>query len=162
MKRLINVAVLAGLMLLWASASAQQTDQSDLHQIPQQVMDALKAKFPESNIEKWTKEKEGEIVIYDFEFTQGGHKFEADIKEDGIIHNWEKAIAVKDLPKAVRNTVNKKYPSAKLTEIMEITAVIEGKDQLEGYEIVLKTSDKEKIEVTVAPDGKILEEDTGD
>lgn len=54
------------------------------------------------------------------------------------------------------------YPSAKLLEIMEITAVNEDKDQFEGYEIVIKTSEKEQIEVTLAPDGKILEEDTGD
>jgi hypothetical protein len=162
MKRFINLLILAGLLMLWAGASAQKTDQPDLYQIPQKVMDALKAKFPEFKIEKWTKEQEGDIVIYDFEFTQGGHKFEADIKEDGTINNWEKAIAAKDLPEAVWNTVNNKYPSAKLIEIMEITAINEGKDQLEGYEIVLKTSDKEQIEITVAPDGIILEEDTGD
>ena len=125
-------------------------------------MDALESKFPECKIEKWTKEKEGGIVIYDFEFTIGGHKFEADIREDGTIHNLEKGIAAEYLPEEVMNVVNQKYPFYKLIKVMEITGVAGELDQLEGYEIVLETSDQEKIEVTFAPDGKILEEDTGD
>jgi hypothetical protein len=40
---------------------------------------------------------------------------------------------------------------------MVITAVVDGKDVLEGYEIVLETTDRKEVEVTVAPDGKILE-----
>ena len=129
-----------------------------LNKIPQVVMDGLKAKFPKAEIHKWTEEKEGDIVIYDFEFTQEGWKFEADIKEDGSIYNWEKAIEVKDLPEAVMKSVEKKYPDANLKEIMMITAVSDGKDVLEGYEIVLETTDIKEIEVTVAPDGNILED----
>jgi hypothetical protein len=34
------------------------------------------------------------------------------------------------------------------------------KEMLEGYEIVLETADKKEVEVTVAPDGKILEDST--
>jgi hypothetical protein len=42
---------------------------------------------------------------------------------------------------------------------MVITAVKDGKDALEGYEIVIETADKKEVEVTVAPDGEILEEE---
>ncbi len=130
----------------------------ELDKIPKLVMDALKAKFPKAEIHKWTKEKEGDIVVYDIEFKQEGRKFEADIKEDGTIHNWEKEIADKDLPETVEKAVEKKYLKSTIKEIMEITLVKDGKDALEGYEIVLETSDKKEVEVTVAPDGKILED----
>jgi len=133
-------------------------DDLELDKIPEVVMDALKAKFPKAEIHKWTKEKEDDIVIYDIEFKQEGRKFEADIKEDGLIHNWEKAIAAEDLPDAVKIVVETKYPEAAIKEIMEITSVSDGKDALEGYEIVFETADKKKVEVTVAPDGKILED----
>jgi hypothetical protein len=127
-------------------------------EIPQVVMDALKAKFPEAVIEKWTKEKEGEIVVYDVEFQQLGHKFEADIKEDGSIHNWEQAIVAEELPDVVRQAAEKAYPNATLKEIMMITAVQDGQDALEGYEIVLQTADEKEVEITVAPDGTMLED----
>ena len=162
MKRLINLIVLVGLLILLVSSCGQQTDKTGSDQVPQNVLEALNAKFPGNVITKWTKEEEGEIVIYDFEFTQDGQKLEADVKEDGTIHNWEKAIAVEDLPAVVLNVVSEKYPDAVIKEIMEITAVIDGVDQLEGYEIVFETLDKKEIEITVAPDGIIIEEDTGD
>lgn len=141
-------------------ASKSQGD-LQLDKIPQKVMNGLKTKFPKAEIHKWTQEKEGDLVIYDFEFEQEGQKFEADIMEDGSIHNWEKAILINDLPEAVKKTVDTKYPRSTIKEIMEITAVIDGKDALEGYEIVLETAEMKEVEVTVAPDGKILE-DSGD
>jgi hypothetical protein len=133
-------------------------DDLQLDKIPLVVMDALKTKFHKAEIHKWTKENEDEMVIYDIEFKQEERKFEADITEDGTIHNWEKAIENKELPEAVKKSVENKYANANFKEIMEITAVKDGKDALEGYEIVLDTSDKKEIEVTVAPDGRILEE----
>lgn len=162
MKRFTNLLVIIGVLIFLVGACGQQKDKTGSDQIPQKVLDALNAKFPDPGITKWTKEEEGEIVIYDFEFTQNGHKFEADIKEDGTIHNWEKAIAVEDLPAIVQDAVNEKYPNAVLKEIMEITAVKEGEDQLGGYEIVFETLDKKEIEITLTPDGNIIEEDSGD
>lgn len=130
----------------------------DLDKIPKKVMDALKAKFPKAKIAKWTKGKEGDQVVYDIEFTQEGKKFEADIFPDGTIHNWEKEIAAKDLPKAVSDAVEKKYPKSKIKEVMEIHEFKEKKEVHAGYEVLLETSEKKEIEVTVAKDGKILED----
>ncbi len=132
-----------------------------MDKVPQIVIDSLKARFPKAEIHKLTKEKEGDIVVYDIEFKQEGRKFEADIKEDGAIHNWEKAIEIKDLPETVKKAAETRYPKLIIKEIMEITAVNEGKDALEGYEIVFETADKKEAEIMVAPDGKILE-DSGD
>ncbi len=152
------MAVLAGLLLAQPAAHAQGKDKLDLDTIPKQVMAALKAKFPKAEIHHWTKVKDGDIVVYDIEFKQEGRKFEADIKEDGTIHNWEKAVAIKDLPDAVKKAVEKQYPKSTLRDIMEITAVKNGTEELDGYEIVLEAADKKDVEVTVAPDGKILED----
>src|SRR5262249_22500163 len=143
---------------LLVMVSVSRAANSDEKEIPKKVMDALKAKFPKAEITKWTKEKEGNDVVYDIEFKQEGRKFEADIKEDGTILNWEKEIAAKDLPEAVKKAVDKKYPNAKLKEIMEVTEVKGKEEKLEGYEIVLETADKKEVEVMVAPDGKILED----
>jgi hypothetical protein len=151
-------AAVAGLLLAQPAARAQGKDQLGLDKIPKKVMDALKTRFPKAEIHKWTEEKEGDVVVYDIEFKQESRKYEADIKEDGTIDNWEREIAAKDLPKAVEKAVETKYPKSTLKEIMAVTAVKDGKDALEGFEIVLETADKKEVEVTVAPDGKILED----
>jgi len=156
-RRLSWVAALV-LLAAGSHAPAQDKDKPDLDKLPQKVRDTLKAKFPKAEIHKLTKEKEGDTVVYDIEFKQEGRKFEADIREDGTIVNWEKEIAAKDLPEAVTKAVEKKYPKARFKEVMEITEVKDKKEMLEGYEIVLDTADNKEVEVTVAPDGKILED----
>ena len=160
MRNLLGIGVCALLGLVLTATAQDKKDVADLDKIPKAVMDGLKAKFPKPVITKWTMEKEGDKVVYDIEFTQEGRKCEADIYEDGTIHNFEKAIEAKDLPKAVTEAVEKKYPKATMKTIMEITEVKDKKEALEGYEIELVTADKKDVEVTVGPDGKILEDST--
>jgi hypothetical protein len=155
-RNLLGAAVVALFVLAGSVVRADDKEKD----IPKKVMDALKAKFPKAVIDKCTKEKEGDAVVYDIEFKEDGRKCEADIKEDGTIVNYEKEIAAKDLPKAVTETVEKKYPKATLKEVMEITEVKGKEEKLEGYEIVLVTADKKEVEVTIAPDGKVLEDST--
>jgi hypothetical protein len=126
-------------------------------QLPANVMSALTARFPRAKIEKWTREKEEGKAVYDIEFTQAGKKFEADILADGAIHNWEQQVAASDLPAAVAQTVARQFPHAGMKEIMAVTAVTNGNERLEGYEIVVQRSRKRDVEMTVAPDGKVLE-----
>lgn len=141
-----------------AESEMEAIEDLELENIPAVVMNALKAKFPKAEIQKWTQEKEGDVVIFDFEFTQEGWKFEADIKADGGIYNWEKAVAETDLPEVVKKAVQNTYPNSTIKEIMQITAVVDGEEAPEGFEIMLETAAKKEVEVTVAPDGKILED----
>ncbi|MBN2542933.1 PepSY-like domain-containing protein [bacterium] len=134
------------------------TENAQASQIPQAIMDALKARFPDAEIRKWTKEVEDGAVMYDIEFKRGDRNFEADVREDGTIDNWEKAIEVKDVPEAVLNAVEEKYPGFAVVEIMEISTIVDGKDVLQEYEIVFRTAEGKGIEVAVTPDGKIVED----
>ena len=139
-------------------AEKQAVDDLRLAEIPQVVMNGLKARFPMAEIHKWTKEREDTIVVYDFEFMQDGWRFEADIREDGSIHDWEKAIDPADLPEAAMRVVETEHPEAAIKEVMEVTIVRGGKDVLEGYEVVLQRLGTKEIEVMLEPDGTILEE----
>jgi hypothetical protein len=154
-----TVILLGAFGLFLAALQVRAQEEAVSHdKIPKAVMDALLAKFPKATVDKCAKEKEGDDVLYDIEFTQEGRKCEADITEKGTYINYEKAIAAKDLPKVVRDAIEKRYPKAALKEIMEETEV-KGKDEkLVAYEAVLMTADKKDVEVKASPDGKILEE----
>ena len=158
--RAIGSVVLVFALLSPAAAQDKGKDKLDLEKIPKKVMDTLKAKFPKAEITKWTIGKEDGKEVYDIEFKQGEKKFEADIFTDGTIHNWEEGMAAKDLPEAVTKTGEKKYPKSTLKVVMRVTAVKNGKDELEGFEITLDTADKKEVEVTVNPAGKIVEDST--
>jgi hypothetical protein len=150
--RTLFVTLTILLVTLGASGVSARADK-----IPANVMSVLSAKFPNAKIAKWSKEKEEGKEVYDIEFTQDGRKFEADIFADGTIHNWEQQIAQGDLPRAVVQTVNRTFPNAVLKEIMAVTDVKNGAEQLEGYEVVVERARKKDVEMTIAPDGRILE-----
>jgi peptidase YpeB-like protein len=149
-----TLAICASLLFV-TTAAMRAGDQSAA--IPTDVMAALTRKFPQATVDKWTKEKEGGKEVYDIEFHQGTRKFEADIFADGTIHNWEQQIAAADLPQPVTNTVSRKFPHAVMKEIMAVTDVQNGREQLTGYEVVIQRPHKKDVEMTVAPDGKVLE-----
>jgi len=150
--------VAAAAFIVIATISCAADEPKDLDKVPKAVMDALKAKFPRAKIDKWSKETENGKVVYDIEFKQDGRKAEADIFEDGTIQNFEKEFDTKDLPKAVVEAVEKKYPMSKMKEVMEITDIKDNKEIHGGFEIVLKTADNKDVEVTVSKEGKILED----
>jgi uncharacterized membrane protein YkoI len=155
-KRSVGVAfahVLA-VFLLAASAAAQDKKED----IPKKVATTLLAKFPKAQIDTWTKEKEGDAFAYDIEFKQDGHRFGAYIKEDGTLLSWEREVAVKNLPRPVAAAVDRKYPKSRIKEAMEGFEVKDGKDVLDSYEVVVETAEKREVELTIAPDGRILED----
>ncbi|HJQ97449.1 MAG TPA: hypothetical protein VJ826_03990 [Candidatus Polarisedimenticolaceae bacterium] len=129
---------------------------------PAPVVEALHKRFPGATIEKWSKENEHGVVLYDVEFLQDGHKLEADVKQDGTIDNWEREIPESELPEAARAGALAAHPGAKILQVMACTRVAGGRDELEGYEILLQPPKGKKAEVTVAPDGKVLEDGDDD
>lgn len=156
--RLVGSALAVAFLAASPGSAGAPRGQAGGAQIPKVVMDALTARFPKAIVETWTREEEKGTVIYDIEFRQGGRKGEADIRQDGTFVNWEEAIPASELPGAVRRAVDGKYPGSRIVELMRITAVTDGKEALEGYEITLETAGKKTVELTVAPDGRIVEE----
>jgi hypothetical protein len=161
---LVTMTLLLALILSCESqsdkknAEIQANDELTADKIPDVVMDALKSKFPDADIQKWEKEDEDDFVLYDIEFKQGDIKFEADIEQDGSIHNWEKEIESANLPEVIKKVIEDEYPDAELVEVMEISTVQDGNDVLEEYELVLRLADEQKIEITLAPNGELLED----
>ena len=146
---LLSLAIASTLLTLPALADPK---------LPKPVQDAFQTRFPSAVISKVTKEKKKVLVVYDIEFRQGGRKLEADFAADGRIQSWEQEVAAGDLPAAVRASVDQRYPQPALKEAMKIIAVTAGRESLEGYELVLKPQGRREVEMTLTPDGKIVED----
>ena len=67
----------------------------------------------------------------------------------------EKEIAAKDLPKAVTDGLQKKYPKATYKFAEEVFVIEDGKEKLGYYEVLLVTAEKKTLEVEISPDGSI-------
>jgi uncharacterized membrane protein YkoI len=166
MRRFANwsrVGIAAGVIALGA-CSVRAADEKDEAKklkesdVPQKVMDAVKARFPNAKIDSVEREKEDGNVIYDIELTQDGRKYETDVKEDGTLIEIEKALDAKDWPANVTQAVMAKYPRTTIKEVMEKSLVKDGKETVHEYEVVVRFNDSQEKEVTVTPDGKVSED----
>lgn len=141
-----------------AKESGAKGRMKDLSGLPPEVAKSFQTRFPGAKLEKWTQETEDGAVIYDFEFSKGGRKLEADLKADGSVLNWEEELKIGDVPEKARTAVETKYPGAIWKQVMQVNSVKDGKDVLYGYEVQMEMLDSSHVEVTVDANGKILED----
>ena len=118
--------------------------------IPKAVLDAFKKSYPNASIQGYSKETENNTVLYEVESTEGTIHRDITYKSDGSLVTIEESFPFEELPEAVRNTIEKKYPKAKI-EICE--KVTEG--SVSRFELLL-TWEKKKLEVVLNPDGTVV------
>ena len=139
-------------------------------ELPSAAAEAIKAAFPEAEIEEVEVEQEDGVTLYEVELEQGDVEMEVEVAPDGTIVEIETEIAQKDAPEAALQAIQAAAPDAKIEEVEKIEIRAEIK-KAEGdkpaqlvkldeakivYEAELEKDGKEG-EITVAADGKIVE-----
>ncbi len=129
-------------------------------ELPKKVTDALNARFPGLTIVSAAKETDAAgKIVFDVELKQKDRKYETDIKEDGGMLEVEKEVASKNWSKDLQNTIEGKYPKAKITEVMEVNKVVGNEEVPDHLEITAETPDKKSVEVLTSLDGKSVRKD---
>ena len=151
----VGGAVLVSLLVLTAGRADEK--KIPLDKLPRAVADAVKAKYPGAELVGAEEETENGQTVYEVAIKDKGQKIEVTFKPDGTLVSVEKEIAVKDLPRAVADALDAKYPKATVKKAEEET---EGAKVT--YEVLLVTADKKTLEVTFDATGKVLEEESKD
>ena len=137
---------LACFIFLFATIGcSQKITEKDL---PAAVKTAFATKFPGATDVKWGKENAKE---YEAEFKLNNTSVSANFKTDGSWTETETTIPSSELPAAVTNTVNKKYPGA----VYGVTEKIEKPGAKILYEVNITMNGKKK-EIELNPDGVIV------
>jgi hypothetical protein len=123
-----NIIILVVSILLSASAIRAT-------EVPAAVKTAFAQKFPTAKKVKWQKEKTND---FEASFMLDSKEVSATYSPDGKLKEVETEIPVSELPKAVTEALNKKYPGAKVDE----AAKIERADNTVVYEAEMKVSGK--------------------
>lgn len=159
MKRLMSLC--AGILVTAIATSPMHAAEEKiaLEKVPKVVIDTVKKRFPKAELVEAAKETDGAKVEYEISLKDGETKYDVMLTPEGKITLIEKVIAAKDLPKVVAAALEEKYPKATYKGYEEMTKVIDGKEVLSYYEVLLETADKKMLEVEVSPEGKILAEE---
>jgi hypothetical protein len=123
----------------------------DLKVLPEAVLTAFKAAYPNAVIKGASKEVENGVTQYEIESMDGTQARDLLYAADGKVIEFEEAIPAADLPAAVKATLAKDYPGYEVAKAELLT-----KGAVKQYELTLKPK---TIGVTLTPDGKIVEKE---
>ncbi|HVK14748.1 MAG TPA: PepSY-like domain-containing protein [Gemmataceae bacterium] len=153
--RVFLLVLAAGVLAATGPARADEED-IPLDKLPKAVADGFKKRFPEAKPTGASKETtEDKKVVYEVTFQENGKNRDITFTDAGVLTTIEKQIDPKDLPKAVKDALEAKYPKATYKIAEEVIAVKDGKETLDYYEALLEAADKKGVEVEIAADGTI-------
>ncbi len=120
-----------------------------LSQVPTAVQVTIKAQVADGKVGKIVKGVEDGKTVYEAIITKGSTEAEITIDPDGKLLGSEEKMSLKDVPAAVRETIQ---AQAGTSQIKTIEKAIEGEKV--AYEAIL-VKDGKDVEIVVAPDGKL-------
>ncbi|HVK11867.1 MAG TPA: PepSY-like domain-containing protein [Gemmataceae bacterium] len=127
-----------------------------LDKLPKPILETVQKRFPKAEITGAAKETEDGKTEYEVSLKDGDTRYDVMFSAEGVLTLIEKQIPFKDLPKAVTDAIQAKYPKATYKIAEEMTKLTDGKEAIAYYEVLFETADKKFVEAEVAPDGKIL------
>ncbi len=152
--RCMAIAAVAGIL---SQVHAAETTVA-LEKLPKEVKQAVQKMFPKAELLKATQEEDDGKMKYEVTVKENGKKIDIAVEADGEIEGMEKEIDVKDLPRKVTEALEKKYAKAVYQSAEAVYEIEDGKEELEYYEVQLKTAENEEIEVKIKADGTIIDE----
>ncbi len=117
--------------------------------VPAPVLAAFEKAYPKATIKGFSKEKEKGQTVYEVESVEGKTHRDVSYAADGKLLITEESVEMKDVPAAVQQALNRKYPKAKVDLAEKVT---EGTSV--GYEFHLTTAAGKKAEVKFDAKGK--------
>jgi hypothetical protein len=151
----LGVVAVVGVLLAagaWADEEKVEPDK-----LPKAVVDAIKAKYPGAKIVAAEKETEGDKTSYEVVIEDKDRSIQLVVTPQGKIVGVEQGIPAKDLPKAVVEAVEKKYPKGTILDAEEVT-----RDDKTTYAVFLETDvkiekDKQSVLLRLTAEGKVTE-----
>jgi len=125
----------------------------DLKVLPEAVLKAFKAAYPQAEIKGASKEIENGVTQFEVESVDGKLNRDLLYAADGKVLEMEETTAPENLPEPVKATLARDFAGAKLLKVEILT-----KGATKNFELSLQDKDK-KFGVTIDPAGKIVEKE---
>ena len=150
------------LTVVFASSRAMRAaeEKKELKDVPKACVESVKKRFPKGELTEASKEEADDgKTVYEISVKQEGKKTDVTLTPEGVITMIEQQITEKELPKAVTEGVEKKYPKPKYEIAESVTVVENGKEKLSYYEVLVATASGKKVEIEVNLDGTMKHEE---
>ena len=134
-------------------ANTPQEQSIKKNEVPKVIMDAFLKAYPKAKIKGFSKETHEGKLTYEIESSEAQIHRDVTYNPDGSLVSVEETLPASELPEAVRSTLSKEFPKARILKSEKLT-----KGQTIEYELLLEVG-KESFEVVFDPDGKIVKKE---
>lgn len=128
-----------------------QSETIQVRDVPKEVVDAVKARFPDAQMQKAKKKVENGKTYYAIGLTSKGAERNALLTDKGKIVELKKVIPASELPPKAAEAIYASYPNSTTKKAKKFTQYKEEK----GFEVEVITADKQTRKVVLGADGKI-------
>jgi hypothetical protein len=172
---LIGVTALMALVLVGSAVVAKEEEKEGKEEVkakvdlPEAAAKAVKEAFPKATIDEVEKNDEDGLILYDVELKDGDVAMDVEVAADGTLIKMSTEVAIKDVPAAAAQAIQKAAEGATIKEIEKAEIRAELKKDARGaasivkldkprtvYEVELVKGDL-KGEIEVAADGTVVE-----
>ena len=143
-----SILILSAAVLFGFNACVQSGKE-----VPEAIKSAFSQKFPDATHVKWDKENGNE---WEAEFKMNGIKYSANFENSGTWTETEYRISLKDIPEAVKTSLDNESAGAKIKE-SEVCETKEGK----VYEFVIRKGEN-VMELQINDAGRIIKKEQSD
>ena len=152
--RSLTGTLLLGLVVTLHAAGGDNV-KVPLDKLPKNVVDTVKAKFPNAVMKHAYKDTVDGKVVYEVGVDIDKTHLHAFVTADGKLTEIHQEIDKKDTPEKILKAVDAKYPKSKVDGV-EKQSDADGK--VLGYEVTIQAADGSTVEVVVDTGGKITKE----
>ncbi|MFC1502132.1 hypothetical protein ACFL6A_01810 [bacterium] len=124
--------------------------------LPQVVLDAFTAGYPEASVTGYTEEAEDGKIYYEISFELEGRKIDILYNVEGVVVELEKTISAEEMPDLIQEAIAKEITEYSLIRIEKVQK--EGKFFYEAK--ILNTKNDKKYELFFSESGELLEKET--
>ena len=139
------------ILMVALNGCAMFSKEVKLEDVPPGAQSVIKSQTSGGTIDKITRKKEDDKHYYKVKYKKDGRESKLEVDEDGKVLKMEENLEMKDLPPAVKKTVEAKSAGGKIKELE-----LETEDGKTFYEVEFEKDGKEH-EVKIAKDGTVLE-----
>ena len=122
-------------------------------QLPPEVRAAVTKRFPNAPMTGASRETEDGKTFYEVSIKLNGKNVDITATPGAELTLIEREMAKKELPAAVLQLIDAKYPKAKYNMVEDVSTVSATGETLSYYEVLITDSKKEKWELQIALDG---------
>ena len=128
-----------------------QSETIPVREVPREVVDAVKAKFPDAQMQEAKKKVENGKTFYAIGLTSKGAERSALLTDKGKIVELKKVIPASELPPKAAEAIYASYPNSTTKKAKKVTEYKEEK----SFEVEVIAADKQTKKLVVDAEGKI-------